>query len=120
DDVQRTHPDATLTIVGDEGPPCAGVTYCMGIADAELVTLYRRAWLYVTPSTYEGFGLPYLEAMACGTPVVATPNPGSIELLDHGRYGVVAADEEFGRRISSLLSDAPELAAMTARGLGRA
>ena len=112
--------DATLTIVGDEGPPCPGVTYRMGVDDDELATLYRRAWAYVTPSTYEGFGLPYLEAMACGTPVVATPNPGSVELLDHGKYGVLAADEEFGRSISALLSDAQARDALSARGLCRA
>ena len=120
DAVRRTHPDATLTIVGDQGPPCAGVTYRIGVTDAELASLYRRAWVYVTPSTYEGFGLPYLEAMACGTPVVATPNPGSVEILDHGKYGVIAADEEFGESISSLLSDEPARAALSARGLRRA
>jgi len=120
DAVRRTHPDATLTIVGDQGPSCAGVTYRVGVPDVELASLYRRAWAYVTPSTYEGFGLPYLEALACGTPVVATPNPGSVEILDHGKYGVIAADEEFGRSISSLLSDEQARAALSARGLRRA
>jgi phosphatidylinositol alpha-mannosyltransferase len=120
DDVRRAHPDATLTIVGDEGPPCPGVTYRTGIPDLELAALYRRAWAYVTPSTYEGFGLPSLEAMACGTPVVATPNPGSVEMLDHGKYGVLAADREFGASISALLSDAQALAAFGAQGLCRA
>ena len=118
--MRRAHPDATLTIVGDQGPPCAGVTYRIGVADVELASLYRRAWAYVTPSTYEGFGLPYLEAMACGTPVVATPNPGSVEMLDHGKYGVLAADEKFGPSISSLLSDAQARDALSARGLCRA
>ena len=37
----------------------------------ELVDLYRRAALVVVPSRFEGFGLPAVEAMACGTPVVA-------------------------------------------------
>ncbi len=118
--VRRSHPDATLTIVGDQGPPCAGVTYRIGVDDAELATLYRRAWAYVTPSTYEGFGLPYLEAMACGTPVVATPNPGSVELLDHGKYGVLAADDAFAASTSALLSDVRARDALTARGLDRA
>jgi len=90
------------------------------VADEELASLYRQAWVYVTPSTYEGFGLPYLEAMSCGTPVVATPNPGSVEILDHGRCGVLAGDEEFGDRISSLLSDEQWRAALIASGLCRA
>ena len=58
--------------------------------------------------------------MACGTPVVATPNPGSIELLDHGKYGVLAADDEFGAAVSALLSDAEARAALSTRGLCRA
>ena len=120
DVVRQAHPDATLTIVGDQGPPCVGVTYRIGVTDIELASLYRRAWAYVTPSTYEGFGLPYLEAMACGTPVVATPNPGSVAILDHGTYGVLAGDEEFGARISSLLSDEQARDALSARGLRRA
>jgi glycosyltransferase involved in cell wall biosynthesis len=120
DVVRRAHPRATLTIVGDKGPSCPGVTYRMGIEDIELAALYRRAWAYVTPSTYEGFGLPYLESMACGTPVVATPNPGSIEMLDHGKYGVLAADDELGPAISALFADAEARTALSARGLCRA
>ncbi|HEY6361443.1 MAG TPA: glycosyltransferase family 4 protein, partial [Vicinamibacterales bacterium] len=120
DAVRRAHGDATLTIVGDQGPSRPGVTYRIGVPDDELASLYRRAWAYVTPSTYEGFGLPMLEAMACATPVVATPNPGSVEILDRGKYGVLAADEEFGDSISSLLSDEQARAALSARGLCRA
>jgi phosphatidylinositol alpha-mannosyltransferase len=118
--IRTAHPDATLTVVGDVGPPCPGVTYRIGVEDDELAMLYRRAWAYVTPSRYEGFGLPYLEAMACGTPVVATPNPGSVELLDHGKYGLLAADEEFGSRLLSLLSDSAARTSLSAHGLCRA
>lgn len=118
--VRRAHPDASLTIVGADGPATPGVTYRIGIADAELASLYRGAWSYVTPSTYEGFGLPYLEAMACGTPVIATPNPASLDLLDHGRYGVLARDDDFGERIAALLADPGERARLGALGLARA
>src|SRR5208337_2092341 len=42
------------------------------IPDPDLIEFYNRAELFVYPSFYEGFGLPILEAMACGTPVIAS------------------------------------------------
>ena len=118
--VQPQHPSATLTMVGPDGPSCAGVSYKTGVSDAELADLYRRAWVYASPSTYEGFGLPYVEAMACGTPVVASENPGSIEVLDAGRCGLLPADAEFGRIVSDLLGDEPLRSSLGSAGLLRA
>ena len=46
----------------------------------ELVDLYQRAAALVFPSRYEGFGLPVVEAMACGTPVVAASDPAMKEV----------------------------------------
>ena len=56
-----------------------GVKVFPRLPEADLQDLYRRAWVFCLPSTYEGFGIPYIEAMASGTPVVATRNAGALE-----------------------------------------
>ena len=118
--VRTRHPDATLTIVGDQGPSHPGVEYLTGVTDSQLADLYRRSWVFASPSSYEGFGLPYLEAMACGAPVVATRNPGSVEVLGDGAYGLMPPDGEFGRTVADLLEDETRRAVLTAAGLKRA
>ncbi|HEX7313448.1 MAG TPA: glycosyltransferase family 4 protein [Pyrinomonadaceae bacterium] len=118
--VRARHPDATLAVVGERGAAAAGVSYHVGVEDAELAAMYRRAWVYATPSTYEGFGLPYVEAMASGTPVIATPNAGSREVLGGGRFGELVEDERFGARLAELLSDRARREELAARGLERA
>jgi phosphatidylinositol alpha-mannosyltransferase len=118
--IRPVHATAELMFVGAQGPAAPGVTYYTGVDDLELASLYRRAWVYASPSTYEGFGLPYLEAMACGTAVVAAPNPGSLEVLAGGRYGRVAAAAEFGEAILQLLGDADRRHALEASGVQRA
>jgi phosphatidyl-myo-inositol alpha-mannosyltransferase len=118
--IRPAHPDATLTIVGETGPTHPGVRYLTGVSDADLADLYRRAWVYASPSTYEGFGLPYLEAMACGTPVVASENPGSVDVLGEERCGLLPPDEEFAATVAALLGDETRRAELSAAGLRRA
>lgn len=59
--------------VPDEGVPPAGWHYLGHVSDALLGALYRRALALVFPSKYEGFGLPLLEAMGRGCPVICSP-----------------------------------------------
>lgn len=54
------------------------------VADHELRALYRDATLFVFPSKHEGFGLPALEAMACGAPVIGAGNTSIPEVLGNG------------------------------------
>lgn len=117
--IRAAHPNASLTMVGDSGPEHPGVRYVTGVSDAELASLYRRAWVYASPSSYEGFGLPYLEAMACGTPVVASENPGSVDVLAGG-CGVMPVDEDFASAVASLLGDEAARTRLSRAGLMRA
>src|SRR5205807_260622 len=94
-DVLTRHPRARLMMVSDRCADQPGLTWIRFPSDEELSRLYRSSWLFCMPSTYEGFGMPYLEAMGHGLPVVATPNPGSRFLLQGGA-GVLASDSVLG------------------------
>jgi phosphatidylinositol alpha-mannosyltransferase len=117
--VRPAIPDAELTFVGQNGPVHPGVTYVTGIPDVDLAALYRRSWVCAVPSTYEGFGLPYLEAMACGTAVIATANPGGLEVLGETYAGLVG-DREFGPALVKALSDEDMRSSLVAAGRLRA
>ncbi len=118
--IRPAHPTAELWMVAEAADPADGVRLIKAPSDEALRELYSRAWTFCLPSSYEGFGIPYLEAMAQGAPVVASPNPGSRMLLDEGRYGILAEDADIGPRLVELLGD-PELRErQAASGLERA
>lgn len=91
------------------------------VADAELAALYAGAACYVLPSRYEGFGLPLLEAMASGTPAVASDIPALRELGgDAVRYAPPGDPAAFARAIASALDEpASEALAGAARKRAR-
>lgn len=69
----------------------------------ELVKLYNQARVYVQPSIYEGFGLPVLEAMACGTPVICGSNSSLIEIAgDAATYADINSVDDLAEKISKI------------------
>jgi len=121
DSVKEAIPEARLWMVSEQGPSATHVEYFPNITDADLVRLYQSAWVFACPSIYEGFGLPCLEAMAAGTPVVATSNPGSREVTAGGKFGVLTStDEEFKAALIDLLQNSVSRARMAEEGVRRA
>lgn len=87
----RLATDTALVIVGTSGlafaaqttglPDSSSVIRVSGVTDCELAALYNGATVFAFPSLYEGFGLPALEAMACGTPVVCSNSTSLPEVV---------------------------------------
>lgn len=90
------------------------------VADADLPALYASACLCVFPSAYEGFGLPSLEAMACGAPVLASDAGALGENLDGAAARAAATPSALAAAIASLLDDPAARAALAAAGTARA
>jgi len=118
--IRPTLPNAELWMVCEPQAAIDGVRWCGKVSEEELVRLYQQAWVFCLPSTYEGFGIPYIEALACGTPVVATPNPGAREILNDGRYGMLTGDDELPATLLRLLQDAEQRRKLADAGYARA
>lgn len=118
--VLPTFPNAKLWMVSDGCPDHPNVVDCKFPSDAELADLFRTAWVFAYPSTYEGFGIPYIEAMASGTAIVSSPNPGAEYVLDKGQYGVIAEDQRFGSLLLELLQDSDKRLLLAQKGIERA
>jgi len=84
----------------------------------ELASLYRAATLFAFPSHYEGFGLPPLEAMACGCPVLVSPNASLPEVCGDAAYYVEAENTDSIREgMLKILSDTTYAAGLSQSGL---
>lgn len=124
-------PELELVVVGKprEGPTRdlarkleaqGRLRFVSGLATRDLADLYSSATLCVTPSLYEGFGLPAIEAMACGTPVVVTDGGALPEVVgDAGMIVRAGCGDSLKLAIDGLLRDSEQRAAMAAAGLAR-
>jgi glycosyltransferase involved in cell wall biosynthesis len=121
-DVLPAVPDAELWMVSRDVP--AGVHPSIKVlgevSDDELAQRYRQAHVFCLPSSYEGFGIPYVEALASGTPVVATRNIGAVHVLADGEFGALVAEDELGAALATLLRDTPRREALAALSVTRA
>ena len=112
--VVEARPGTTLVLAGPRrhpavpSPDLAWMQTLGFVSDAELGALYRNAAALVMPSTYEGFGLPVLEAMRQGTPVICARSSSLPEVAGDAALWVSPGDaDELSSAISRVLSDEP-------------
>ena len=105
DYVQSSYPNAELWMVCEDAVESDKVRVFSRISEEYLAELYRRAWVLCSASSYEGFGVPYIEAMASGTPIISTPNAGAIKVLQNGRLGWIVKPEALGPALVQLLTN---------------
>lgn len=83
--INRENPSASLVLTGKYGwgatiDPVPNMIQTGFISENDLISLYSACRVFVYPSLYEGFGLPVLEAMACGAPVITSNNSSLLEI----------------------------------------
>ena len=131
-EARRAIPDLRLRLVGDG--PLAGqlrewvadhgarewVEFAGYVSHSELRDEYRQAWVVISASLAEGWGLSLTEAAACGTPAVATDIRGHRCSVIDGHTGVLAAPERLGEALRTVLVDHQWREQLGRAGAGRA
>jgi glycosyltransferase involved in cell wall biosynthesis len=118
--VRGVVPDAELWLVFNDRVDQPGVRCFSDLTHTSLADLYSKAWVFCLPSSYEGFGRPYLEAMASGTAVLATPNGGATELLAKSGAGELVELAKLGDALLALLTDTGRRQRLELKGLAAA
>jgi glycosyltransferase involved in cell wall biosynthesis len=115
--------DAVALVVAGGAPPAGARVHALGALEpAELARWYRGARAVAVPSLYEGFGFPLLEAMACGTPAIASRATSLVEVGGDGCRWIddpldVAA---WSAALAQVAGDEPLRARLRAAGIARA
>ncbi len=131
---RRGETQSPLAIVGGRGWLCdeifsqvdtlhmnEWVRFLHDVSNDELPAIYNGAAVLITPSFYEGFGLPALEAMACGTPVVVSDRGSLPEVV--GEAGVLVSPDDpqaIAAGLAAVLGDPQRATALRQAGLARA
>jgi glycosyltransferase involved in cell wall biosynthesis len=127
-------PDHRFVLVGQKGwkyeevlreaarPELAGRVVFLGyIPEQDIPALYTHATAFVYPSLYEGFGLPVVDAMACGAPVITSRTSSLGEIAEGAAVLVDPLDEQgLADALHALATDAALRGDLRARGLARA
>jgi len=104
-----------------QSPVAEQIIFTGYLSDDDLCALYSSCALFVYLSLYEGFGLPPLEAMACGAPVIASRIPSLSETISEAALLVAPTDvRELARNIRSLLQDEDLRTQLAKKGAQRA
>ena len=133
DGLADAHPDVALVLAGPDGwgadaltaavaasPHRARIRRLGWVSDDQRAALLRGASVYAYPSIYEGFGLPPVEAMAAGTPVVTTRAGSLPEVVGDAALVVDPGDADgLGQAIAELLDDPARADAQRAAGRAR-
>lgn len=124
--LRERHPSLRLVLIGGDGGVrqeierlglTEQVTVVRAVTDANVRALLRNADVFVLPSVVEGFGLPILEAMAVGTPVVASSVPALREVAaDAALFFDPSDPADLAERIDRVLTDTSLRAGLAARG----
>lgn len=110
-------PNCTLSIVGPEKCNGNNIIYLGQIKECQLIKEYQKAWLYCMPSSYEGFGVPAIEAMACKTAIVTIKNAATRELIKHKTNGIISTSKFFSRDIVEIIKNKELRETITKEGL---
>jgi phosphatidyl-myo-inositol dimannoside synthase len=130
--IARAIPDFQYRIVGDgdDRPRLEALARDLGVTghvrflreltNEQLVREYAAARAFALPSTHEGFGLVFLEAMAFGVPIVAAPAAGALDVVADGETGLFAdSSDGIAAHLTRLLSDGDLASAMGDAGRRR-
>jgi glycosyltransferase involved in cell wall biosynthesis len=118
-EVHPEFPDCILTIIGPQSCNGKNINYLKNCSEYELINQYQKSWVYCMTSSYEGFGVPVIEASACGCAVIATNNSGILEVVTHNVNGLLCTPKDLGETIKRLIRDGDLRQTLINNGLKR-